>query len=159
MVKIKERLAAIHTHVINENWRETYFKIIHNAIYGFNLPPSPLHPNCLLKCPKRDVPQTDMWHGLWLCPNIQNFSKEILHYIDTQYKIALSLSPESLVFRCVRPPEMPKSGMADGHKIPPHSLNMGLIHATLLIAKRCITNCCLSPTPLPPLRYTLFLNN
>lgn len=60
----KEGLAAIRAHVSIETWRETYFKMIHNAIYGFNLLPSPLHPNRLTKCPKCSDPMINTWLGI-----------------------------------------------------------------------------------------------
>lgn len=134
--QIKEGLAAIRTHVVNENWIETYFKIIHNAIYGFNLPPSPLYPNRLLTCPKCGTPLTDMWHGIWQCPIIQNFWKEILQLVENHYKTVLRLHPDAVT------PEV--TGTAKKY---PYLSNPGLLHVTLLIAKRCITNCLSSPTP------------
>lgn len=86
----------------------------------------------------------------------QTSGLKILGFIETQYKTVLSLSPESSIFPCVRPPEIPTSGMVGRRKNSLHLLNPGLLHATLLIAKRCITKCWLSHTPLHCIWY---LNN
>lgn len=51
--KILEGWSQVRRAIESERWRETYFKLIYHAIFGFNIPP---HPNCLdrltacLKC-------------------------------------------------------------------------------------------------------------
>lgn len=47
--------------------------------------------------------------------------------------MVLSLSLESLIFRCVRPPESSPSEMTSRDRAPPRLFNPGLLHTTLLM--------------------------
>lgn len=136
-------------YIICETWRKTYYKLIHNAIYGFNLPIKPRNPRCVTACLKCDTPSTDMWH----CPAIQHYWKEVQEFVNEMCDVHLGLHADSLIFHCVRPPET-SSGAPTTITTQVQSCAT-LVHIALLAANRCITNLWLSPaSPIIPLLVT-----
>lgn len=141
--KILSGWGAIRKHIVNETWRETFYKIVHNAIYGFNLPATPLNSARLTACPKCGTPSTDMWHGLWQCPAIQRYWAQVQEFVNDMCNAHMGINADSLIFHCVCHPE-PQSGppaSATAQALP----HAALIHISLLAAKRCITKLWLSP--------------
>lgn len=70
---LEKILRSVRKHVINKSWRETHLNVIHNAIYGFNLPATTRNPHRITSCPKCNKLLTDAQHGLWNCNNIQSY--------------------------------------------------------------------------------------
>lgn len=52
--------SSVRKDVLCESWRESHFKLIHKAIYGFNIPRSEDNPTRIIACPKCQAPRTDM---------------------------------------------------------------------------------------------------
>lgn len=55
-----------------------HIKLIHYAIFGFDIPP---HPNCLNQltaCPKCALPETNLLHGIWSCPSTMQFRAQVV---------------------------------------------------------------------------------
>lgn len=135
--------ANIRKHVICETWRDTYFRFIHRAIYGFEFPRTPSNPDRIVACPKCQTPFTDLWHGVWLCPAIQRFWDQVITYIDLHWRLRLPKTPRLLLFHCTQPPDTPDlpdgAGEMEDIRIPT------LIHSVLLLVKRCIFQKWLDP--------------
>lgn len=89
---ILEGWSNVLKHILCEYWRETQFRFIHKAIYGFNIPRSGDNPAFHVACPKCQNPRTDMWHGI--CPASQAFWDQMISYIEQHWSITLSRSPE-----------------------------------------------------------------
>lgn len=81
----------VHKHVVCEAWRDSHFQFIHREIYGFEFPKMTANPSCITACPKCQSPLTDLWHGVWLCPDSQWFWDEALTYIDLNWRITLPI--------------------------------------------------------------------
>lgn len=97
---------AVQKNVINETWRESDYKLLHNAIYGFNVPPLVRNPDRITKCPKCTAPLTaETWHGIWSCKAIQAYCDGVLELISQHWSITLDKITESLIFHYVRPPD------------------------------------------------------
>lgn len=142
--KILSGWGAVRKYIVCENWRETYYKLIHNAIYGFNLPARPQNTSRITACPKCDTPLTDMWHGFWTCPAIQRFWEEVGEFVNGLGSTRLELGTDLFIFHCVRPPESSSQPLtrATTQALP----CAALLHIALIAAKRCITKMWLSPT-------------
>lgn len=95
--KILAGFQAIRKNVICKTWRETQFKIIHSAIYGFNLSNPTNNPSRLTACPKCSQSATDMWHVLWSCPYIQTYWDEVMGWINARWRPAVPREPVALV--------------------------------------------------------------
>lgn len=128
--KILTGFQALRKNIICEQWRETQLRIIHRAIYGFNLPNPTNDPSRITACPKCGLEQLDLWHGLWLCPKIQDYWDLIVQWINTHWKSVVSKSPEALIFHFIRPPDE-----VTGETEP---WVPGIYHTIFLLVKRCI---------------------
>lgn len=116
--------------IINEKWRETHFKLIHHSIFGFDIP---LHLNCLDRltaCPKYTLPRTNLFHGVWLCPNIIQFWKQVADLFNTKMDINLANEPQTLLF----------------HYFPSHIHLPVVLHVIQMSAKHCLLSKLLSPS-------------
>lgn len=126
----------VRKHVPCEAWRDSHFRFMHRAIYGFEFPKTPANPSRITECPKCQTPFTDLWHGVWLCPNSQRFWDQVITYVDLHWRVALPKSPELLLFHCTRPPEGTDDSGDGG--VEEDILLPSLIHTILLLAKRCL---------------------
>lgn len=133
---------AVRKSVICEAWRETHYKIIHNAIHSFNLPNTFNDPSRIKVCPKFGTLNTDMWHGIWKCTPIQHFWEEVRGLINKMCGTNLILQAEQMIFHCVRPPERP--GGSTFATDTPNLSGGALLHISLLAAICCITKMWLS---------------
>lgn len=79
--KILEGWRQLRAPILNERWRETHFKFMHHAIYGFDIPPHPNCPERFTACPKCQTHKTNMIHRVWHCEKSSNFCPRILHII------------------------------------------------------------------------------
>lgn len=136
---ILEGWSNVRRHVICERWRESYFKLLHRGIYGFNIPLIPTYPNRITACPKCKAPLTDLWHGVWTCPATQRYCDQIVCLI---YLFALEISHSQITGA----PDFPL------HETTWYSIrgggdtgDTGPIHTVLLLAKRCFFKIWLEP--------------
>lgn len=74
----------VRKHVVSEAWRDSHFRFIHRAIYGFKFPRTVANPSRITACPKCQSPFTDLWHRVWLCPDSQRFWDQVITYVDLQ---------------------------------------------------------------------------
>lgn len=116
--------------VLNERWRESHFKFIHHAIYGFSIPPHPNCPNRLTACPKCDTPTTDLVHGVWTCPSVVTFWADLVRLITSKMNLSLDVNPQTLLF----------------HDFPPEVRLPRVLHIILLAALRSLLAKCLEPS-------------
>lgn len=79
---------------VNETWRETHYKLMHNAIYGFNIPSSIRNPD-----------RITTWHGIWACKDIQAYWDKVLEFVSRFYSVTLDKNLEYLIFHYTRPPD------------------------------------------------------
>lgn len=101
---ILEGWSNVRKNVICEAWRKSHFRLIHRAIYGFNIPSVSSYSSRITACPKCHTPLTDLWHGGWLCPDTQKFWDQIITCIDLHWRVTIPKSPELLIFHSTRPP-------------------------------------------------------
>ncbi|XP_044131118.1 uncharacterized protein LOC122924254 [Bufo gargarizans] len=89
---------VVRRHVVNESWRDTQFRLMYRAIYGFNIPPHPAKPDRITSCPKCGVSFTDLFHGIWTCPQSKRVWEEVGTLVKGIWGREFPLSPQLYLF-------------------------------------------------------------
>lgn len=137
--------------VVCESWRETQFKIAHQAYDPFHH--NPTH-SSHSSSPWCAISRSTLFHWLWGCPATSSFWDQILKYIDKIYEIPIPKHPMLCVFGCDTPTASPPTSI-------PKNLPQWT-HVCLLVVHRTIMQAWINPTP-PQLTtakqelWTLFL--
>lgn len=103
--------------IINEKWRKTHFKLIHHAIYGYDILPYPNCPDNLLHG-QNVSPQRQ--HGVWSCPDTSQFWMQVTALIKSKKGLHLENDPQLLLF----------------HVFPQDSKLPMVLHIILLVVQR-----------------------
>lgn len=115
---------------MNVRWRETHFKFLHQAIYGFHIPPHPNCPDMLTACPKCNTPKTNLIHGAWRCSAVSQFWTRLLDFVNSKMNLRIASTPQIALF----------------HIFPPESRFPRVLHIILLAAFRSLLAKWLEPS-------------
>lgn len=115
--------------VICEKWRETQLKLVHRAIYAFNITNTRNTESWINKFPKCDLLKADLDHGMWLCPKTRQYWEWLLSWIKDTWHIDLPCEPEVVLF----------------HVFPDTIQVPKLIDGVLLVALKCLLQKWLEP--------------